>query len=108
MSIELIAKQTWLSISFSHDRQTSNKVAVWPINAIPNYLALSVSTVIYRDIVERLKENPEHYGGDAGNVNLQKDKSGKMKEKSCCWRNKFIHVFDISIFYVCFEIDVYG
>jgi hypothetical protein len=39
---------------------------------------------IIRDIVERLKENPDHYGGDAGNVNLQQDKSNKAKARSCC------------------------
>jgi hypothetical protein len=40
---------------------------------------------IIRDIVERLKDNPDHYGGDAGNVNLQQDKSNKAKARSCCW-----------------------
>jgi GTPase SAR1 family protein len=40
---------------------------------------------IAKDIVDRLKENPEHYGPDGGNVNLQRDKVNKAKDgKSCC------------------------
>ena len=40
---------------------------------------------IAKDIVERLRENPEHYGGEGANgVNLQKDKKEDVKAKSCC------------------------
>ena len=39
---------------------------------------------IAKDIVDRLKENPEHYGSEGGNVNLQKDKISNAKSKSCC------------------------
>jgi Ras-related protein Rab-8A len=39
---------------------------------------------IAKDIVGRLKENPEHYGSEGGSVNLQKDKAS-TKSKSCCW-----------------------
>ena len=39
---------------------------------------------ICRDIVGRLKENPEHYGAEGGSVNLQKDKTKKENKKSCC------------------------
>ena len=40
---------------------------------------------IARDIVERLRENPEHYGAEGANgVNLQKDKKDNVKAKSCC------------------------
>ena len=44
---------------------------------------------IARDIVTRLKDNPESYGADGANVNLQKDKA-KTKDKAgnggggCC------------------------
>lgn len=38
---------------------------------------------IAKDIVGRLKENPEHYGSEGGSVNLQKDKAS-TKSKSCC------------------------
>ncbi len=39
---------------------------------------------IAKDIVERLKVNPEHYGTEGG-VTLQKDKSsGKKDAKGCC------------------------
>ena len=37
---------------------------------------------IASDIVERLKENPEHYGGESG-VNLNKN-NGKRDTKGCC------------------------
>jgi Ras family len=41
---------------------------------------------IARDIVARLKENPEHYAGaaDGANVSLQKDKVKTAEKKSCC------------------------
>lgn len=40
---------------------------------------------IARDIVDRLKENPEHYGSEGSNgVNLQKDKVDTVKAKTCC------------------------
>lgn len=39
---------------------------------------------IAKDIVDRLKENPEHYGSEGGNVNLQKDKLTSTNKKSCC------------------------
>jgi hypothetical protein len=37
---------------------------------------------IASDIVERLKENPEHYGGEKG-VNLQ-NQGNKGDSKGCC------------------------
>ena len=37
---------------------------------------------IAKDIVERLKVNPEHYGSEGG-VSLNKDK-GKKDAKGCC------------------------
>ena len=47
-------------------------------------LTIFFSTIILRDIVGRLKENPEHYGAEGGSVNLQKDKTKKENKKSCC------------------------
>ncbi len=38
---------------------------------------------IAKDIVERLKVNPEHYGSEGG-VSLQKDKGKKGEAKGCC------------------------
>ena len=40
---------------------------------------------IAKDIVDRLKENPEHYGSEGG-VSLQKDKGKKAGAKGggCC------------------------
>mmetsp|Transcript_24192 Transcript_24192/g.21997 ORF Transcript_24192/g.21997 Transcript_24192/m.21997 type:complete len:213 (+) Transcript_24192:120-758(+) len=38
---------------------------------------------IAKDIVERLKVNPEHYGTEPG-VSLSKDKGKKKNESSCC------------------------
>mmetsp|Transcript_31239 Transcript_31239/g.29780 ORF Transcript_31239/g.29780 Transcript_31239/m.29780 type:complete len:127 (-) Transcript_31239:172-552(-) len=50
-------------------------------------LNLNVDTAfmsIAKDIVDRLKENPEHYGSEGGNVNLQKEKLASTNKKSCC------------------------
>lgn len=38
---------------------------------------------IASDIVERLKENPEHYGSEGG-VTLDKSNRGKKSDKGCC------------------------
>jgi hypothetical protein len=38
---------------------------------------------IAADIVERLKENPEHYGSEGG-VTLDKNNRGKKVDKGCC------------------------
>jgi len=37
---------------------------------------------IAKDIVERLKVNPEHYGSEGG-INMNKDRS-KKADKGCC------------------------
>merc|ERR1711871_1817882 len=41
---------------------------------------LSIAT----DIVERLKENPEHYGSEGGVTLDQKNRGKKSDGKSCC------------------------
>ena len=38
---------------------------------------------IAKDIVDRLRENPEHYGSEGG-VSLQKEKTNSAQAKSCC------------------------
>jgi nitrogenase molybdenum-iron protein alpha/beta subunit len=38
---------------------------------------------IASDIVDRLKENPEHYGSEGG-VSLDRNNKGKKDLKSCC------------------------
>lgn len=38
---------------------------------------------IAKDIVDRLRENPEHYGSEGG-VSLQKEKTSSTQAKSCC------------------------
>lgn len=38
---------------------------------------------IAKDIVERLKENPDHYGSSGGSVNVNEAKSNKDKS-GCC------------------------